>query len=86
MSRSELLEFLGVENLFTLTREQIETEFEFVLEKIDSGCSPILIISDEKPDLLLFGWEDYKRRFSMIYSPEEFERLERAFCEFEEEE
>lgn len=86
MSRAELLDFLGMETLFAVTREQIETEFESVLEKVDSGCSPILIVSDGKPDLLLFGWEDYKRRFSLIYSPEEFERLERAFCEFEEEE
>ena len=58
------------------TREQIEQELETVLELIDTGHTPILITADGKPDLLMFSWSDYKRRFSILYPPGELERVE----------
>ena len=58
------------------TREQIEQELETVLDLIDTGHSPILITADGKPDLLMFSWSDYKRRFSILYPPGELERVE----------
>lgn len=53
-------ELLGISEVYTVTREQVEQELETVLNKVDEGHSPILITDDGKPDLLLFSWEDYK--------------------------
>ena len=76
MTHNELKELLGVSELPTVTREQVEQHPESVFEMIDAGHSPILIMAAGKPDLLMFSWSDYKRRFSLPYSPEEFERIE----------
>ena len=70
MTHDELKELLGVSELPSVTREQIEQELETVLDLIDSGHSPILITADGKPDLLMFSWSDYKRRFSILYEEE----------------
>ena len=40
---------------------------------------------DGKPDLLLFSWEDYKRRFSHLCSTDELERLEEEIRQYREE-
>ena len=63
MTHDELKDLLSVNELLIVTREQIEQELETVLDLIDSGHSPILITADGKPDLLMFSWSDYKRRF-----------------------
>ena len=76
MTHDELKDLLGVNELFIVTREQIEQELETVLDLIDTGHSPILITADGKPDLLMFSWSDYKRRFSILYPPGELERVE----------
>ena len=47
-----------------------------MLDLIDTGHSPILITADGKPDLLMFSWSDYKRRFSILYPLGELERVE----------
>ena len=69
MTHDELKDLLGVNELLIVTREQIEQELETVLDLIDTGHSPILITADGKPDLLMFSWSDYKRRFSILYQP-----------------
>ena len=84
MTHDELKDLLGVNELLIVTREQIEQELETVLDLIDSGHSPILITADGKPDLLMFSWSDYKRRFSLLYSPEEFERIEEEMRQYKE--
>lgn len=76
MTHNELKELLGVSELPTVTQEQVEQHLESVFEMIEAGHSPILIMSDGKPDLLMFSWSDFKRRFSLLYSPEELERIE----------
>lgn len=76
MTREAMKELLGISEVYTVTREQVEQELESVLNMVDEGHSPILITDNGKPDLLLFSWEDYKHRFSHLYPPEEFERLE----------
>ena len=76
MTHDELKDLLGVNELLIVTREQIEQELETVLDLIDSGHSPILITADGKPDLLMFSWSDYKRRFSILYPLVELERVE----------
>lgn len=84
MTREELQALLGVDELYTVTREQVKQELETVLDMIDAGHSPILITVDGKPDLLMFSWEDYKRRFALFYPLEEFERIEEEFRRYEE--
>ena len=76
MTHDELKERLGVSELPAVTREQVEQNLEFVLDLIDKGHGPVLITADGKPDLLMFGWKDYKRRFSILYPPGELERIE----------
>ena len=76
MTHDELKNMLGVNELHTVTREQVEQELDTVLDIIDAGNSPVLIVSDGEPDLLMFGWDDYKERFSLLYQPGELERIE----------
>lgn len=76
MTHDKLKELLGVNELLIVTREQVEQELDSILDLIDTGHSPILITADGKPDLLMFSWSDYKRRFSILYPPEELERVE----------
>ena len=85
MTRETIKELLGISELFTVTREQVEQELESVLNMVNEGHSPILITADGKPDLLLFAWEDYKRRFSYLHPSGEFERLEEEIRRYKEE-
>lgn len=77
MTHDELKELLGVNELLIVTREQVEQELDSILDLIDTGHSPILITADGKPDLLMFSWSDYKRRFSILYPPGELEQIEK---------
>lgn len=84
MTRDELKLSLGMDELLTVTREELTSNPDPILAKIDAGCSPILIIADGKPDLLMFSWEDYERRYAALYPPEEFQRLEDEFKKYKE--
>ena len=84
MTREELKALLGVKDLYIVTREDLTSDTDVILKRVDNGCSPALIIADGKPDLLMFSWEDYKRRFALIYPPGEFERLEEELKRFKE--
>ena len=75
---------LGVNELYTVTREQVEQELDTVLDIIDGGNSPVLIVSDGEPDLLMFGWDDYKERFSLLYQLGELERIEEELRRYDE--
>ena len=84
MTHDELKNMLGVNELYTVTREQVEQELDTVLDIIDGGNSPVLIVSDGEPDLLMFGWDDYKERFSLLYQPGELERIEEELRRYDE--
>ena len=84
MTHDELKNMLGVNELYTVTREQVEKELDTVLDIIDGGNSPVLIVSDGEPDLLMFGWSDYKQRFSLLYQPGELERIEEELNRYDE--
>lgn len=43
-----------------------------------------MILNAGKADSLLFGWEDYLRRFSKLHMPEEFAEIEAARLEMKE--
>ena len=84
MTHDELKNMLGVNELHTVTREQVEKELDTVLDIIDAGNSPVLIVSDGEPDLLMFGWSDYKQRFSLLYQLGELERIEEELRRYDE--
>ena len=85
MTYEAMKELLGISGLYTVTRERIEQELGTVLSMVDEGQSPILITDDGKPDLLLFSWEDYKRRCSHLCSTDELEHLEEEIRQYREE-
>lgn len=84
MTHDELKDLLGIDELYTVTREQIEQDLESVLNLIDDGHSPILITAEGKPDLLMFSWSDYKRRFSILYPSGELEQIEAEMKQYKE--
>lgn len=75
---------IDVEKLPSVTREELEQDIDAVMERVENGESPILIRSAGTTDLLLFGWEDYLRRFPTLYTPEEITEIEAACLEIKE--
>ena len=75
---------IDVEKLPSVTREELEQDVDAVMERVENGESPILIRSAGTTDLLLFGWEDYLRRFPTLYTPEEIAEIEAACLEIKE--
>lgn len=75
---------IDVEKLPSVTREELEQDVDAVMERVENGESPILIRSAGTTDLLLFGWEDYLRRFPTLYTPEEITEIEAACLEIKE--
>ena len=75
---------IDVEKLPSVTREELEQDIDAVMERVENGESPILIRSAGTTDLLLFGWEDYLRRFPTLYTPEEITEIEAACMEIKE--
>ena len=75
---------IDIEKLPSVTREELEQDIDAVMERVENGESPILIRSAGTTDLLLFGWEDYLRRFPTLYTPEEITEFEAACLEIKE--
>ena len=75
---------IDIEKLPSVTREELEQDIDAVMERVENGESPILIRSAGTTDLLLFGWEDYLRRFPTLYTPEEIMEIETACLEIKE--
>ena len=75
---------IDVEKLPSVTREELEQDIDAVMKRVENGESPILIRSVGTTDLLLFGWEDYLRRFPTLYTPEEITEIEAACLEIKE--
>ena len=64
------------ESFYTETREELISRFDEIMDKIHGGRSPALVVADGEPDLLVFDWEDYWRRFGILEPPGEKERIE----------
>ena len=75
---------IDIEKLPSVTREELEQDIDAVMKRVENGESPILIRSAGTTDLLLFGWEDYLRRFPTLYTPEEITEIEAACMEIKE--
>ena len=84
MRREFVRSKIDIEKLPSVTREELEQDVDAVMERAENGESPILIRSAGTTDLLLFGWEDYLRRFPTLYTPEEIAEIEAACLEIKE--
>ena len=62
----------------------MEQDIDAVMERVENGESPILIRSAGTTDLLLFGWEDYLRRFPTLYTPGEIAEIKAVCLEIKE--
>jgi len=62
-------EKIDSEKLPSVTMEELEQDIDAIIERVEAGESPILIRDRGKADALLFGWEDYLRRFSTLHTP-----------------
>lgn len=60
----------------TITQQELELNFDNILNRIEQGDGPFIIYAENGPDALLFGWEDYWERFGCLYPPGEKERVE----------
>jgi PHD/YefM family antitoxin component YafN of YafNO toxin-antitoxin module len=58
------------------TQGEFEQSFDEIMEQIEAGLSPILIVSSEGKKLLIFEWEDYWKRMGWLYPPGEKEKAE----------
>lgn len=75
---------INIERLPSVTREESEQNIDVIMERGEGEESPILILNAGKADALLFGWEDYWRRFSTLHTPEELAEIEAACLEMKE--
>ena len=76
---------LDYDALPSVTEDAFIKDPDAYLEKVSQGESPYLIISNSGSKLLLFDWEDYWRRFGMLYPDGERERIEAACRQAEKE-
>ena len=75
----EMADALAFAKEHVYTQEQVEKDFDSILDVIESGISPVLIRANNGHEALLFGWEDYWSRFSWLEPEGERERVE-ALC------
>ena len=61
-----------------ITQAEIESSFESVVERLDRGGGPFLILMGEKPSLILMSWEDYWDRFGVLHPEGERSQIEDA--------
>lgn len=59
-----------------VTQPEIETNLDMILDRIERGEGPFVIIGNDGQRLVLIGWEDYWNHFGLLYPPGERERVE----------
>ena len=62
----------------SVTEDEFVKDPDVYLERVNQGDGPCLIHNNDGRKLLLFGWEDYWRRFGSLYPVGEKERIEEA--------
>ena len=77
--RKAMLDAILYANEHIFTQEQVEQDFDSILDVVAGGTSPVLIKAFNGSELLLFGWEDYWARFSFFEPEGERARIE-ALC------
>lgn len=69
---------LDYSTLPSVTEDEFTKDPETYFERVHHGEIPLLIINNDGQKYLLFDWEDYWRRFGMLYPDGEKERVEEA--------
>ena len=59
-----------------ITQTEIETDLDAILDRIERGEGPFVILSNDGQRLILIGWEDYWSHFGLLYPLGERERIE----------
>lgn len=59
-----------------VTQAEIETDLDTILDRIERGEGPFVILGNDGQRLVLIGWEDYWSHFGMLYPHGERERVE----------
>ena len=79
-----LEEKLNLDNIPHFKQAELERRMDDVLQLVDEGQSPVMIHDEKDRRFLLFGWEDFFRRYGWLYSAEEKVSIEAACAEYEE--
>ena len=77
-------ELIDLEKVPHFRQAELERRMDDVLQLIDEGHSPVVIHDNHDRRLLMFGWEDFFRRFGWLYSDKEKAAIEAACAEYEE--
>ena len=77
-------ERINLERIPHFNQSEFERRMDDVLQLVDEGQSPVVLHDSNGRRFLLFGWEDYFRRFGWLYSNEEIAAIEAACAEYEE--
>ena len=77
-------ERINLESIPHFKQAELERRTDDVLQLIDEGQSPVVIHSNNGRRLLMFGWDDFFRRFGWLYSEEEKAAIDAACREYEE--
>ena len=74
--RESAAEILAMARQHCYSEEQFQNRFDAILAEVESGTSPIMIISNGGRELLMFEWEDYWRRLGWLHEPGERQKVE----------
>ena len=61
-----------------ITQAEFIDDPDAVLERIDRGEGPFIILEESGSKLVLIGWNDYWERFGALYPVGEKEKIEEA--------
>jgi len=75
MSKNNPIDFLHIPSI---TEDELVKDTDAILERVNHGVSPILVVSNTGSNLLLFAWNDYWNRFASLYPEGEKDRVEEA--------
>lgn len=59
-----------------ITQAELVENLDEILEQINRGEGPFLILEDTDAKLVLIGWNDYWEHFGLLYPVGEKERIE----------
>ena len=68
-------EQINIDDFHTVTQTDFESDMDKILELVKTA-SPIRIITDDCRDLLIFDYEDYKRRYISVLGDKYFKEIE----------
>lgn len=65
-----------ISSLPVVTQAEIEKDLDVILDRIERGEGPFVILGNDGQRLVLIGWADYWNHFGLLYSTGEREVVE----------